>query len=147
MLAIAIMCQNHCGCAIERKAATSNGIVIADAQAPDSPIIYCNPGFERITGYSTQEVLGRNCRFLQGADTDRALRKLTSATRSAKVENARSSSKIIALLALLFGTNCPCLLHKTWLNLFKSHHSIRITSEGSASCFIQGSRLILVHRR
>lgn len=53
-------------------AATSNGIVIADAQAPGCPIIYCNPAFERITGYCAREILGRNCRFLQGPDTDRA---------------------------------------------------------------------------
>jgi diguanylate cyclase (GGDEF)-like protein/PAS domain S-box-containing protein len=53
-------------------AATSNGIVIADTRAPDCPIIYCNPAFERITGYCIHEILGRNCRFLQGPDTDRA---------------------------------------------------------------------------
>lgn len=53
-------------------AATSNGIIIADARAPDYPIIYCNPAFERITGYCAREILGRNCRFLQGPDTDRA---------------------------------------------------------------------------
>ncbi|MFS8118826.1 MAG: PAS domain-containing protein, partial [Microcoleus sp.] len=32
-------------------AATSNGIAIADAREPDKPIVYCNPAFERITGY------------------------------------------------------------------------------------------------
>lgn len=53
-------------------AATNNGIFIADAGAPDHPIIYCNPGFERITGYSTGEILGRNFQFLHGPDTDRA---------------------------------------------------------------------------
>ncbi|MEG3898182.1 MULTISPECIES: EAL domain-containing protein [unclassified Microcoleus] len=52
-------------------AATSSGIVIADANAPDCPIIYCNPAFERMTGYCASEILGRNCRFLQGPDTDR----------------------------------------------------------------------------
>ncbi|UNU26342.1 EAL domain-containing protein [Microcoleus vaginatus HSN003] len=52
-------------------AATSSGIVIADANAPDCPIIYCNPAFERMTGYCADEILGRNCRFLQGPDTDR----------------------------------------------------------------------------
>ena len=51
-------------------AATSNGITIADATHPDKPIIYCNPAFEKITGYSIAEAIGRNCRFLQGPDTD-----------------------------------------------------------------------------
>lgn len=53
-------------------AATSCGIVISDARAPDNPIIYCNPAFLKITGYSCEEVIGRNCRFLQGKDTDPA---------------------------------------------------------------------------
>ncbi|MEG4104989.1 PAS domain S-box protein [Microcoleus sp. S13_C5] len=64
-------------------AASSNSILIADARKPDTPIIYCNPAFEKLTGYSTQEVIGRNCRFLQGPDTDQAeLDKLRSSLRS-----------------------------------------------------------------
>ncbi|MEP6519325.1 PAS domain-containing sensor histidine kinase [Microcoleus vaginatus] len=53
-------------------AASSNSILIADARKPDIPIIYCNPAFEKLTGYSAEEVIGRNCRFLQGPDTDQA---------------------------------------------------------------------------
>ncbi|HEY9871858.1 MAG TPA: PAS domain-containing protein, partial [Candidatus Obscuribacterales bacterium] len=53
-------------------AATSCGIVITDASLPNNPIIYCNPAFESITGYPPEEVLGRNCKFLQGTDTDPA---------------------------------------------------------------------------
>ncbi len=49
-------------------AASSNGIVITDATHSDNPIIYVNPSFERITGYSSSDVIGRNCRFLQGSD-------------------------------------------------------------------------------
>jgi sigma-B regulation protein RsbU (phosphoserine phosphatase) len=51
-------------------AATAEGITIADARLPDCPIIYANEGFERLTGYSVQSIIGRNCRFLQGSDTD-----------------------------------------------------------------------------
>ncbi len=47
---------------------TRNGITIVDARAPDMPLVYVNPAFERITGYSASEVLGRNCRFLQNKD-------------------------------------------------------------------------------
>ncbi|MEA5499097.1 sensor domain-containing diguanylate cyclase [Limnoraphis robusta] len=49
-------------------AASSNGIVITDATNADNPIIYVNPGFERITGYNREEVIGKNSRFLQGTD-------------------------------------------------------------------------------
>ncbi len=57
-------------------------MTIADARLPDNPIIYANAGFERLTGYSIQEVMGRNCRFLQGPGTDPdTLEKLRSAIR------------------------------------------------------------------
>ncbi len=51
-------------------AATSTGVTIADATKPEYPIIYCNPAFESMTGYRREEILGKNCRFLQGSDTD-----------------------------------------------------------------------------
>lgn len=50
-------------------AASSNGIVLTDANQLNNPIIYVNPAFEAMTGYTASEVMGRNCRFLQGADT------------------------------------------------------------------------------
>ena len=46
----------------------SNGITISDAAAADMPLIYVNPAFEKMTGYRSEEVLGRNCRFLQQGD-------------------------------------------------------------------------------
>src|SRR5215203_1029531 len=45
--------------------ASTNSIVITDPNQPDDPIVYVNPAFERTTGYAAEEVLGRNCRFLQ----------------------------------------------------------------------------------
>ncbi|KAG2443814.1 hypothetical protein HXX76_002157 [Chlamydomonas incerta] len=48
------------------------GITISDPSLPDNPIVYTNQAFLAMTGYSREEVLGRNCRFLQGPDTDPA---------------------------------------------------------------------------
>lgn len=50
--------------------AVSQGILITDATRPDNPIVYASPGFEKLTGYRAAEVLGKNCRFLQGPDTN-----------------------------------------------------------------------------
>lgn len=49
---------------------SNNGIVISDATMPDMPIIYVNKAFEEITGYKSEEVVGKNCRFLQGNEND-----------------------------------------------------------------------------
>lgn len=50
--------------------ASSNGILICEAQQTDYPIIYVNSAFTDMTGYALEEVKGRSCRFLQGPDTD-----------------------------------------------------------------------------
>ncbi|WP_280771358.1 PAS domain-containing protein [Salipaludibacillus daqingensis] len=46
--------------------------IISDPNQPDNPIIYANQGFTSLTGYSQEEVIGYNCRFLQGEGTDPA---------------------------------------------------------------------------
>ena len=53
----------------ERAIASSHsGIVITDCLLPNNAVVYVNPAFEQITGYEASEVIGKNCRFLQGAD-------------------------------------------------------------------------------
>ncbi len=60
--------------------ATNNVVLLTDPTLPDNPIIYVNNGFETLTGYRRDEVLGRNCRFLQGDDLDQeGVRKLRDA--------------------------------------------------------------------
>jgi len=58
---------------------SSEGITISSMIEEDSPLIYANKGFERLTGYNIEDVIGKNCRFLQGKDTEKepveALRK------------------------------------------------------------------------
>jgi PAS domain S-box-containing protein len=70
-------------------AATSNGIIIADARLACYPVIYVNCAFEQITGYSANEVIGQNCRFLQRTDTQQPvlheLRSSIQAGTSCKV--------------------------------------------------------------
>jgi two-component system, sporulation sensor kinase C len=48
----------------------TSGIVVASATEPDFPVTYVNPAFEVTTGYSLEEAVGKNCRFLQGRDKD-----------------------------------------------------------------------------
>ena len=50
--------------------AVASGIVICDATQPDRPVTFANAAFSRITGYAAEEIIGRNCRILQGRDTD-----------------------------------------------------------------------------
>lgn len=45
--------------------------VLSDPRLPDHPIVFASEGFLRMSGYEREEVMGRNCRFLQGPDTDR----------------------------------------------------------------------------
>ncbi|WP_170985268.1 ATP-binding protein [Roseomonas sp. AR75] len=66
-------------------AAAPTGVVISDPNQPDCPIVFANSAFYAITGYAPDEVLGRNCRFLQGPGTTaadvRAIREAIAAAR------------------------------------------------------------------
>ena len=65
-------------------------LVLTDPNLPDNPIVYVNDAFERVTGYTREQVLGRNCRFLQGEGTDpdhrRALRDAIDQGRDVVVD-------------------------------------------------------------
>lgn len=47
-----------------------NGVSLTDPDQEDNPLVYVNEAFEKITGYKKEEILGKNCRFLQGNDRD-----------------------------------------------------------------------------
>ena len=47
-------------------------MILTDPRQDDNPIVFANKAFLDLTGYEESEIIGRNCRFLQGADTDRA---------------------------------------------------------------------------
>lgn len=66
-----------------------NGISVCDVGLPDLPLVYVNPAFEKITGYSADEVCGRNCRFLQGSATNQpGLTRIREAIREQRDAHA-----------------------------------------------------------
>jgi diguanylate cyclase (GGDEF)-like protein/PAS domain S-box-containing protein len=69
--------------------ASANAIMITSANAPDFPVEYVNPAFERITGYVASEIIGRSSRLLQGSDHDQpGLEEIRAALRDKREGNA-----------------------------------------------------------
>jgi PAS domain S-box-containing protein len=69
---------------------TRMAVTLVDVHRPDSPIIYANRAFTELTGFEREDIVGRNCRFLQGPDTDpasvEAIRKAIAAREVRVVE-------------------------------------------------------------
>jgi PAS domain S-box-containing protein len=65
-------------------------MLITDPRQPDNPIIFCNEAFSTLTGYRVEELIGRNCRLLQGPETDRGaiarLRDAIAAERDVAID-------------------------------------------------------------
>jgi len=72
--------------------------VIVDPHQPDCPITYASPGFSKLTGYSTEEVVGRNCRFLQGKDTNK--------NAVMQIKKAISENHAIRIILLNYKKDC-----------------------------------------
>lgn len=68
------------------------GFLLADAQAPDLPVVYANPAFTSMTGYRQDEIVGSNCRILQGPNTD-----LTTVETIRAGINARTDVNVVLL--------------------------------------------------
>ena len=56
--------------------ASISGITLTDNTQPDSPIVYCNTAFEKLSGYARKEIIGHNCRFLQQDDRGQEARSV-----------------------------------------------------------------------
>jgi len=56
--------------------ASNDGIVVSEQEGDDAILIYVNDAFEKLTGYSRDEILYQDCRFLQGDDRDQQARKI-----------------------------------------------------------------------
>jgi PAS domain S-box-containing protein len=63
----------------------NEGITIGSMTQPDRPLVFVNEGFERLTGYTKEDALGKNCRFLQGNGTDEeSVEKIRRAIKAGK---------------------------------------------------------------
>jgi PAS domain S-box-containing protein len=51
-----------------------DGVTLADPDLEGMPIVYANKAFERLTGYTQEDIIGHNCRFLQGSDQEQEAR-------------------------------------------------------------------------
>lgn len=71
--------------------ATTTGVTIADPSQKDTPIIFSNRAFTNLTGYPQSEVIGQNCRFLQGDDRDQQARSVINDA----IENGESCNVLI----------------------------------------------------
>ena len=67
-------------------AQTRMAVCLTDPNLPDDPIVFCNEAFQQLTGYASEEIVGRNCRFLQGPETDQDMvEKIRDAIRDENV--------------------------------------------------------------
>lgn len=71
--------------------ASNDGIVIAEKEGEDNILIYVNPAFEKLTGYSAEEILYQDCRFLQSGDRDQSSLKTIRET----LQNGNSCREIL----------------------------------------------------
>lgn len=83
---------------------SSHSLTVADLTKKDAPLIYVNRGFEKMTGYLPVEVVGRNCRFLQGPRTDRKA--------VAKIREAISESQPLLIDILNYRKDASTFLNR-----------------------------------
>ena len=70
---------------IENLTKTKQSFVLTDPRLPDNPIVFASFAFYKLTGYTHDQVMGRNCRFLQGVDTDsEAVKEIRDAIQNGK---------------------------------------------------------------
>ncbi len=100
-------------CCKRRWTSAGTGFVLTDPRVEDNPIVYVNQSFLEMTGYAADEVLGRNCRFLQGARHRPGPRRRAAARGRRSAGPPRSSCATTGATAARSGTRCTSLRSAT----------------------------------
>ena len=103
--------------------------VITDPRLPDNPIVYASQGFLDITGYSLEQVLGRNCRFIQGPETD--------VNEVAKVRNAIAAGVEISVCLLNYKINGESFWNQVHIAPLRNQHGEIVNFVG-VQCEVPG---------
>ena len=84
--------DTHNGIFFAAVATTRMPMIVTDPNRPDNPIVFANPAFLAMTGYGREDLLGRNCRFLQGPQTDP---EAVAEVRSAIAERRETAVEVL----------------------------------------------------
>jgi len=103
-------------CLVRTLKRTEKSFVLTDARQPDNPITYASDHFFRLTGYSQNEVLGRNCRFLQGP--------LTSSRTVVRVRNGISRGQDVATTFINYKSNAKPFWNQLFIFPLRDEHGI-----------------------
>ena len=127
--------------------ATRMPMIITDPRRADNPVVFTNDAFCRLTGYTRDEILGRNCRFLQGPETDlQVIARIRAAVQSSRsievdIRNYRKNGELFwnrlllapvydtqGVLAYFFASQVDVTLERERLEGLK-HHNTALTAE------------------
>jgi len=73
---------------------SSVALTLCDSESHDMPIVYCSERFETLTGYSSREILGRNCRFLQHPPADQPVQLQLDASQEQEIRKTNAIARM-----------------------------------------------------
>lgn len=95
-------------------------LVLCDSARPHCPIVYCSEPFQRLTGYSQAEIIGKNCRFLQQPFNPNTFDYLGNAPTMKGIQNPKTDPNAMAKLTIRNALECGSESQVTLINYRKN---------------------------
>ncbi|KAF7917188.1 uncharacterized protein EAE98_010293 [Botrytis deweyae] len=95
-------------------------LVLCDSSRPHCPIVYCSEPFQRLTGYSQTEIIGKNCRFLQQPFNPNTFDYLGNAPTMKGIQNPKNDPNAMAKLTIRTALECGLESQVTLVNYRKN---------------------------